>query len=99
MKTCESAVRTGVCYLSHLSVLIVPRVCSLSHLRVLFVSLSVLIVTLLGKNIRNNKVIRKIESVRKSLSKPDDLRSQVRANFSLAGNHTLAACECREVVA
>ena len=98
MKECVSAVRTGVCYLSHLSVLIVPRVCYLSHLRVLFVSLSVLIVTLLGWNIRK-EYIRKINCVRKSLSKPDDLRSQVGANFSLTGNHTLAACECREVVA
>ena len=98
MKKCDAAVRIGVCYLSHLPVLFVPRVCSLSHLRVLFVSLSVLIVPLLGKNIRN-VCIRKIESVRKSLSKPDDLRSQVRANLSLTGNHTLAACECREVVA
>jgi hypothetical protein len=98
MKKCDSAVRTGVCYLSHLSVLIVPRVCYLSHLHVLFVSLSVLIVTLLGWNIRK-EYIRKINCVRKSLSKPDDLRSQVGANFSLAGNHTLAAFECREVVA
>ena len=97
MKKCDSAVRTGVCSLSHLSVLIVPRVCSLSHLRVLFVPLSVLIVPLLGKNIRN-VCIRKIESVRKSLSKPDDLRSQVGANFSLTGNRILATFECREVV-
>ena len=89
---------SGVCYLSHLPVLIVPRVCYLSHLPVLFVSLSVLIVPLLGKNIRN-VCIRKIKSVRKSLSKPDDLRSQVGANFSLMGNHTLAAFDCREVVA
>jgi hypothetical protein len=66
MKKCVSAVRTGVCYLSHLSVLIVPRVCYLSHLRVLFVSPSVLIVTLLGWNIRK-ECIRKIKSVRKSL--------------------------------
>ena len=97
MKKCDSAVRTGVCYLSHLSVLIVPRVCYLSHLRVLIVSLSVLIVPLLEKNIRK-ECIRKIKSVRKSLSKPADLRSQVGTNFSLTGNHTLAACECREVV-
>ena len=97
MKKCDSAVRTGVCYLSHLRVLIVPRVCSLSHLRVLFVPLSVLIVTLLGWNIRK-ECIRKINSVRKSLSKPDDLRSQVGANLSLTGNRTLAAFECREVV-
>jgi hypothetical protein len=97
MKKCDSAARTGVCYLSHLSVLIVPRVCYLSHLRVLFVSLSVLIVPLLGKNIRK-EYIRKIKCVRKSLSKPDDLRSQVGANFSLTGNHTHATFECREVV-
>ena len=97
MKKCDSAVTTGVCYLSHLSVLFVPRVCSLSHLRVLFVSISVLIVTLLGWNIRK-EYIRKIYCVSKSLSKPDDLRSQVGANFSLTGNHTLATCECREVV-
>ena len=97
MKKCDSAVRMGVCSLSHLSVLFVPRVCSLSHRRVLFVSLSVLIVTLLGWYIRK-EYIRKIKSVRKSLSKPDDLRSQVGANFSLAGIHTLAACACREVV-
>ena len=93
MKKCES----GVCYLSHLSVLIVPRVCYLSHLGVLFVSMSVLIVTLLGWNIRKED-IRKINCVRKSLSKPADLRSQVTTDFSLAGNHTLAACECSEVV-
>ena len=93
MKKCVSA----VCSLSHLPVLFVPRVCSLSHLSVLFVSLSVLIVTLLGWNIRK-EYIRKINCVRKSLSKPDDLRSQVGANFSLAGSHTLAAFECREVV-
>ena len=98
MKKCVSAVRTGVCYLSHLSVLIVPRVCYLSHLPVLIVPPGVLFVTLLGCNIRNNKIVRKIESVRKSLSKPDDLRSQVGANFSLTGNHTLAAFECKEVV-
>ena len=97
MKKCNSSVRTGVCYLSHLPVLIVPRVCSLSHLPVLFVSLSVLIVPLLGKNIRK-ECIRKIKSVRKSLSKPANLRSQVGANVSLAGIHTLATCECREVV-
>ena len=77
MKKCVSAVRTGVCYLSHLSVLIV---------------------TLLGWNIRK-EYIRKINCVRKSLSKPDDLRSQAGANLSLTGNHTLAACDCREVVA
>jgi hypothetical protein len=97
MKKRDSGMGGKLCYLSHLSVLIVPRVCYLSHLRVLFVSLSVLIVTLLGKNIRN-VCIRKIKSVRKSLSKPDDLRSQVRANLSLTGNHTLPASECREVV-
>jgi hypothetical protein len=97
MKNRDYLLGGGVCYLSHLSVLIVPRVCYLSHLRVLFVSLSVLIVTLLGKNIRK-ECIRKIESVRKSLSKPDDLRSQVGTNFSLTGNQTLAACECMEVV-
>jgi hypothetical protein len=65
MKKCDSAVRTGVCSLSHLSVLIVPRVCSLSHLRVLFVSISVLIVTLLGWNIRK-ECIRKIVTLQPS---------------------------------
>ena len=70
----------------------------MSHLRVLFVSITVLIVPLLGKNIRK-ECIRKIKSVRKSLSKPADLRSQVGANFPLTGNHTLAACDCSEVVA
>ena len=98
MKKCVSAVRTGVCYLSHLSVLIVPRVCYLSHLCVLFVSISVLIVTLLGWYIRK-ECIRKIKSVRKSLSKPAHLRWQVGARFPLAGTSTLAACDCREVVA
>jgi hypothetical protein len=98
MKKCDAMVRTGVCYLSHLPVLIVPRVCYLSRLRVLFVSVSVLIVTLLGKNIRN-VCIRKMELVRKSLSKPADLRSQVGANFSPVGNTTLAEFDCREVVA
>ena len=98
MKKCGFLVGGKVCYLSHLPVLFVPRVCYLSHLLCAFVPLSVLIVPLLGKNIRK-ECIRKIESVRKSLSKPDDLRSQVGAKFSLAGNHTLAACECREVVA
>ena len=97
MKKRNSGMGGGVCSLSHLPVLFVPRVCYLSHLRVLFVSLSVLIVTLLGWNIRK-EYIRKINCVRKSLSKPDDLRSQVGANYSLTGNHTLAAFECREVV-
>jgi hypothetical protein len=96
MKRCDSAVWTGVCYLSHLSVLIVPRLCVLSHLALCFVSLTLCFVPLLGKNIRN-VCIRKMKSVRKSLSKPADLRSQVGANFSLAGK-TLAACECMEVV-
>ena len=97
MKKCVSLLGGKVCYLSHLPVLIVPRVCYLSRSPVLIVPLGVLIVPLLGKNIRK-VCIRKIESVRKSLSKPDDLRSQVGANFSLAGIHTLAACACREVV-
>lgn len=99
MKNCGGVLVGGkVCSLSHLPVLFVPRVCSLSHLPVLFVPLGVLIVPLLGKNIRNTW-IRKINSVRKSLSKPADLRSQVGANFSPVGNHTLPACDCKEVVA
>jgi hypothetical protein len=97
MKKCCSAVRTRLCVLSHLTLCFVPRLCVLSHLALCFVSLTLCFVPLLGKNIRN-VCIRKMKSVRKSLSKPDDLRSQVGANFSLAGIHTLAACECREVV-
>jgi hypothetical protein len=85
--------------LSHLPVLFVPVVCYLSHLSVLFVSLSVLIVTLLGKNIRKKKMIRKINSVRKSLTKPADLRWHVGTRFPLTGTSTLAAWDCREVVA
>jgi hypothetical protein len=98
MKKSGAVVRTDLCYLSHLPVLFVPRVCYLSHLPVLFVSVYVLIVTLLGKNIRN-VCIRKMELVRKSLSKPADLRSQVGAKLSPEGRRTLAACDRREVVA
>jgi len=99
MKNCCGVVTGGkVCSLSHLPVLIVPGVCYLSHLPVLFVPLGVLIVTLLGKNIRNTW-IRKIKSVRKSLSKPADLRSQVGANFSPVGRRTLPGFDCKEVVA
>ena len=97
MKKCVSAMRTGVCVLSHLTLCFVPRLCVLSHLTLCIVSLTLCFVTLLGWNIRK-ECIRKINCVRKSLSKPDDLRSQVGANLSLAGNHTLAAFECREVV-
>ena len=84
MKKCVSAMRT--------------RLCVLSHLALCIVSLTLCFVPLLGKNIKK-ECIRKINCVRKSLSKPDDLRSQVGANFSLMGNHTLAAFDCREVVA
>lgn len=98
MKNCYVVVGGKVCSLSHLPVLIVPRVCYLSHPPVLFVSLGVLIVPLLGKNIRN-VWIRKINSVRKSLSKPADLRSQVGAKFSPEGRRTLAGFDRREVVA
>jgi hypothetical protein len=59
--------------------------------------MGVLIVPLLGKNIKNIS-IRKIKPVRKSLSKSAHLRWQIGANFSLPGIHTPAALDRREVI-
>jgi hypothetical protein len=98
MKNGVAAVGKCLCVLSHLSLCFVPTLCVLSHWALCIVPATLCFVTLLGKSIRN-RCIRKMNLLRKSLSKPADLRSQVGASFSLTGDRILLGFDPREVVA
>lgn len=92
-----SAVKSPLCYLSHLPVLFVPGVCYLSRSPVLFVPLDVLIVPLLVYNIRNIS-IRKIKPVKKSLSNPAAFGGQGETSPSQVTPRTLPGIGCMEVL-